>query len=208
MCSPRNNKICENVRLSPVFAFDRAQNILSKFFGYALSAPFPLGLSQLFRLHLVPRLILKSRLKFVRQEPPSQKPVQGLARLAAATNSNAGGSMPEIYPVPVEKAFLKVLLRTLKSRKPALQRPGFLVRNRKSRHTAVYTESRLGIQIIDPRLKTECRRSCEVLTDAKAREPQFVTFLLVRPSILAMILPCVFVVTAGKAKPHTGHGII
>ena len=190
MSSPRNNKICEHVRLSLVFAFDRAQNILSKFFGYALRASFPLDLSQLFRLHLVSRLVLKSRLKFVRQEPPRQKPVQRLARLAAATNSNAGGWMAEIYPVPLEKAFLKVLLRTLKSRKPAPQRLGFLVRNRKSRHTALYTESRLGIQIIDPRLKSRAPA-------IKRRKCQFVTFLLVRPSILAMILPYVLVVIAG-----------
>ncbi len=141
-----------------VFAFDRAQNILSKFFGYTWNASFALGLSQLFRLHLVPRLVLKSRLKFVRQEPPGQKPVQGLTRLAAATNSNAGNSMAEVYPVPLEKAFLKVLLRTLKGRKSAPQRPRFLVRNRKSRHTPVYTESRLRIQIIDPRLRSEYPR--------------------------------------------------
>jgi hypothetical protein len=183
--------------LALVFAFDRAQNILSKFFGYAWNASFPLGLSQLFRLHPVPRLVLKSRLKFVRQEPPGQKPVQGLTRLAAATNSNAGNSMAEVYPVPLEKAFLEVLLRTLKSRESAPQRPRFLVRNRKSRHTPVYTESRLGIQIIDQRPQSEYRRFARGLSRRKNANAAICHLLLVKPSILAMILPFVFVVIAG-----------
>jgi hypothetical protein len=183
--------------LGLVFAFNGGQNVLSKSFGDAWNASFPLGLSQLFRLHLVPRLVLKSRLEFVRQQPAGQKPVQGLTRLAAATNSNAGGSMAEVYPVPLEKAFLEVLLRTLKSRESAPQRPRFLVRNRKSRHTPVYTESRLGIQIIDPRPQSEYRRFARGLSRRKSANAAICHLLLVKPSILAMILPFVFVVIAG-----------
>jgi hypothetical protein len=89
------------------------------------------------------------------------------------------------------------LLRTLKSRESAPQRPRFLVRNRKSRHTPVYTESRLGIQIIDPRPQSEYRRFARGLSRRKNANAAICHLLLVKPSILAMILPFVFVVIAG-----------
>ena len=141
---------------------------MSKFVGYIRSASFPFNLSQLFSLHLVAPLVLKSGLEFVCQESAGQKPVQGLARLPATTNPNAGGSMTEIYPVSLKKAFLKVSLRTLQGRKSAPQRPRFLVRNRKSRHSPFYTESCLGIQIIEPRLQNGCSRFIRGLSGRKS----------------------------------------
>jgi hypothetical protein len=71
-------------------------------------APFTFCFPQPFRLYLVARFVLKSRLELVRQKSPHQESVQRLARFATTTNSNASGPMPESHSISAEEAFLEV----------------------------------------------------------------------------------------------------
>jgi hypothetical protein len=115
-------------------SLDRAQSILSKFVAQAWRFLFTLCFPQLFRFDLVPRFVLKSGFKFIRQKPPGQKSVQGLTCLLATPDSNASGSVAQFYSVPLQEAFLKVLLGAPEGRKTGPQRSRFLVRYRENRH--------------------------------------------------------------------------
>jgi hypothetical protein len=100
---------------------------LPKFLADAGHGPFTLSLSNLFRLHVAPCFILKSRIKLIRQEPPGQESVESLTRFAAAADSDAGGPMAQIDPASPEKVFLEVLFEALKRGKTVPQSSRFFI---------------------------------------------------------------------------------
>ena len=78
----------------------------------------PFQLSDFLCLGDVPSLVLKTRLKFIGQKPASEKPVQSLATLLAATNSDPTRSMPQFDSRPPKETLLDVCFRTAKADQP------------------------------------------------------------------------------------------
>jgi hypothetical protein len=100
----------------------------------------PLFFANLFRLHFVTIFPLGPRLKLVDQQATSKKPIQGLARFAAAPDADSGRSMLEIYPGPTEKCLVQVFLGTLDGFHPFTQESRFFLGDWKSQHESLSTQ--------------------------------------------------------------------